>query len=117
MRATETHRTRMPSRSFRRRLDDTELEWLRVRFTTERGRVTAFTVQYETVIGGQTFAVARYDTAHGYPHLDVLDRRGRVIAKIRLPDQPSLGAALTYAEHDMQYSWRRYREAFLKDRQ
>ena len=116
MYAKETRRTRMPSKSFRRRLDDTEREWLRVRFTTERGRVTAFTVQYETVIGGQPIAVARYDTAHGYPHLDVLDRRGRVVAKTRMADLPSLGAALTYAEHEMRNSWRRYREAFFKDR-
>ena len=35
------------NRAFRRRLDDTDLEWLRVQFTTEGGRVTAFTVQYE----------------------------------------------------------------------
>lgn len=105
----------MPTRGFRRRLDHTDLEWLRVQFTTERGRVTAFTVQYETMIDDQAIAVARYDTAHGFPHLDMLDRRGRVVAKTRLADQPSLGAALTYAEQDMRNSWRQYREAFFKD--
>ena len=77
--------------------------------------MTAFTVQYETIIEGQAIAVARYDTAHGFPHLDMLDRRGRVVAKTRLVDQPSLGAALTSAEQDMRNSWRRYREAFFKD--
>jgi hypothetical protein len=106
----------MPTRAFRRRLDDTDLEWLRVQFTTERGRVTTFTVQYETVIEGQAIAVARYDTAHGFPHLDLLDRRGRVVAKIPLAGQPSLGAALTYAEQELATSWRRYREAFFKER-
>jgi outer membrane usher protein FimD/PapC len=106
----------MPSRAFRRRLDDTDLEWLRVQFTTERGRVTAFTVQYETLVDGQAKAVARYDTAHGFPHLDIIDRRGRVVAKTPLAEHLSLGAALTHAEQEMQASWRRYREAFFKDR-
>ncbi len=78
--------------------------------------MTAFTVQYETMIEGQAVAVARYDTAHGFPHFDLLDRRGRVVAKTRMADQPSLGAALTYAEREIQASWRRYREAFFKDR-
>lgn len=77
--------------------------------------MTAFTVQYETMIDDQAIAVARYDTAHGFPHLDMLDRRGRVVAKTRLADQPSLGAALTYAEQDMRNSWRQYHEAFFKD--
>ena len=105
----------MPTRAFRRRLDDTDLEWLRVQFPTEVGRVTAFTVQYETTVDGNAVAVARYDTAHGFPHFDILDRRGRVVSKTSMSDQPSLGTALTYAEQDMRNSWRRYREAFFKD--
>jgi hypothetical protein len=107
----------MPTRSFRRRLDDNGLEWLRVRFTTEAGQVTAFMVRYETLIDGNPVPVVRFDTAHGFPHRDVLDRRGRLVAKTPLEDQPTLGAALTHAQHEIQDSWPRYREAFFKDQQ
>ncbi len=92
----------MPSKQFRRRLDGTGLELLRVRFTTEGGQVTAFTVQYETMIDGQPVPVVRFDTAHCFLRLDFLDRRGRVIDKTRLVNQPTLGTALTYAQKEIQ---------------
>lgn len=105
----------MPSKDFRRRLDDTGREWLRVRFTTKGGQVTTFTVQYETIIGGEPVPVARFDTAHGFPHLDILDRRGRVIHKTHLVNQPTLGTALTYAQKEIQNFWPRFRAAFFED--
>lgn len=88
-----------------------------MRFTTESGQVTAFMAQYETLIEGEPVPVVRFDTAHGFPHRDILDRRGRIVTKSRLEDQLTLGAALTHAEHDIQYSWPQYREAFFKDQQ
>lgn len=72
-------------------------------------------VQYETLIEGEPVPVVRFDTAHGFPHLDILDRRGRLMAKTRLENQPTLGAALTYAQWEIQNSWPRYRDAFFKD--
>ncbi|MGH8010682.1 MAG: DUF7718 family protein [Candidatus Binatia bacterium] len=106
----------MPSKEYRRRLDDTGLEWIRVRFATEGGQVTAFTVQYETIIDDKPVPVVRFDTAHGFPHLDVLDRRGRVVEKTRLVHLPTLGHALTFAQEQIQDFWPRYREAFLGEK-
>jgi hypothetical protein len=69
----------MPSKEIQFQLDAAAQEWLRMRFTTVRGDVTAFTIQYETTIGEDRVPVVRYDSAHGCAHRDLLDRRGRVI--------------------------------------
>ena len=50
---------------------------LRVFIVTTRGEVRQFTVQLETLIKGNWTPVARYDTAHGFAHLDILHPRGR----------------------------------------
>jgi hypothetical protein len=49
---------------------------LRVVIVTERGKVKRFTVQLETLIGEKWTPVARYDTAHGFAHLDLLHPQG-----------------------------------------
>ena len=38
---------------------------------TERGQVTAFTVQMELLVGGHWEPVVRFDTAHGFAHRDL----------------------------------------------
>jgi hypothetical protein len=107
----------VPFREYRRPLDDSLLEWLRVQITTESGQVTTFMVQYETTVCVDTAPVVLFDTAHGFPHLDVLDRRGRVTEKVRLVDQPTLGAALTYALSEIDRTWRLRRDAFFEEEQ
>jgi hypothetical protein len=93
-------------------LDDAAQEWRRVRIWLEDGRVTRFTIQYETTLAGERAAVVRYDTAHGYAHRDRLDRQGRVIAKDELGRGLSLSDALALAERDVRQNWRRYRRNF-----
>lgn len=51
----------------------------RARARIEHGRVVRYTVQYEARIDGTTYPVVRYDSAHGQPHRDTLDRAGRVV--------------------------------------
>lgn len=87
-------------------------DFLRVHFDLERGKITRFTVQYETVIGNRLYPVVRYDSAHDQPHRDTLDAGGHVIEKEWLP-QLDLNAALTYGEQDVRAHWQRYRAAFL----
>ncbi len=79
---------------------------------TERGRVIRFAVQYETFAGGEWRPVVRYDTAHGFPHIDRSFPDGRV-EKIPLL-VPDLGDALTLADDDIDENWPRYKEEFLK---
>jgi hypothetical protein len=95
-----------------RPLDDESREWLRVRITTDRGDVTNFTVQYETTVGDRRMPVARYDFAHGYAHLDLLDRRGALVSKRPLPGNPGPKEALARGLHDLITDRPRYRAGF-----
>ena len=76
---------------------------IRVDFETASGLVTQLhVVQYETMIGGQWQPVARYDTAHGFLHID-LYTKGRP-TKYRVA-VGALGDALTLAIEDLQANW------------
>jgi hypothetical protein len=52
--------------------------------------------------------ICRYDTAHGFAHLDVLDERGKVINKIPLSGHSSYKTAITYAVADLKENYRKY---------
>lgn len=55
--------------------------------------------------------VIRYDTAHGYAHIDRYDLKG-MHEKKRLVI--TFSEALTRAERDIKQNWPIYREKFLK---
>ena len=77
----------------------------------EKGRVEQFLIQLEIEVRGAWKEVVRYDTAHGYAHVDRFNLKGRK-KKQRL----GLGfnEALTRAERDIKQNWATYREQFLK---
>jgi hypothetical protein len=79
---------------------------IRVGHTIEKGRVIEFIVQLE--VRGKP--VKRYDTAHGFAHLDRYNLKGNQ-KKERL--QLSFNAALTLAERAIKQNWSIYRERFL----
>lgn len=103
----------MPVTEYDRQLGATGQEWLRIRFTTESGRVTSFTVQYETMIDGQILPVIRYDCAHGFAHIDILAPDGTQVSKRPLPAYLSLKQAMQMAITDLVENWESYRERFL----
>ena len=78
---------------------------------TERGRVVAFVVQLEVEERNEWRPVIRYDTAHGFGHIDRFTRQGKV-TKERL--SLTREEALTRAERDIKQNWAVYRERFLK---
>jgi hypothetical protein len=101
------------STEYEDQLDRTDLEWLRVRIWTVDGRVIRFMVQYETMINEHSFPVARYDTAHGYAHRDLLDRNGEPRApKEPIDNEFTLDDALQLAVQDLRRHWREYRRDF-----
>jgi hypothetical protein len=110
-RLQETERSVAPRRdiAYIDQLSDRD-EFLRVRISTVAGDVVAFTVQYETVIQGRRLTIVRYDSQHGTPHRDTLNRAGEVVSKrwISLP----LNDAVQFAIDDLRENWERYKVAF-----
>lgn len=82
---------------------------------TEQGTVVRFVVQYETFVNGVWCPVVRYDTAHGFAHVDRI-RRDETVEKIALLTK-DLGEALTFADQDIEENWERYKADYLRERQ
>jgi hypothetical protein len=78
---------------------------------TQARRVTEFVVQLEIEIRNEWKPVIRYDSAHGFAHIDRYNLRGRA-RKERL--ELSFSEALTRAERDIKQNWSVYRERFLR---
>lgn len=98
-------------------LGEDQSDWMRVRMTSIRGQVTEFTVQYETEDVEHRRPVIRYDTAHGFAHADVMNRRGELVAKTPLPADLSFGEALQSAINDVKQNWREHRRRFFEEEQ
>jgi hypothetical protein len=91
----------------------TEDDRMRVDFETDQGEVTALhVVQYETRIAGTWQPVARYDTAHGFFHIDVYTAQGSMKYRVAIAD---LSQALTFAIDDLKSQWHLYKQRFLRD--
>lgn len=105
----------MPLTEFDFDLERNQRDWIRIRFTTHRGQVINFTAQYETMVEDRRVAVVRHDSAHGFPHTDVLNRRGEVVSKTPLPGNPTLNEALQLAVVDLKRNWNAYRARFFGD--
>lgn len=90
-----------------------EIDRIRVDFETERGQVTVLhVVQYETMRTGVWQPVARYDTAHGFVHLDLQTAAGVVKYRIAIQDS---GDALTFAIEDVKTNWKAYKRQFVRE--
>lgn len=84
---------------------------IRVEIHTVRGQVHNFTVQYELLLNRNWTAVVRYDTAHGYPHMDVMHPgSGQEKIILRTSD---LAEALNFAIGDLKLRWNHYRDRYI----
>ena len=54
---------------------------IRIRFRKDGNQILEFVVQLETRLNQEWVAVIRYDSAHGKPHVDTIDRWGREVDK------------------------------------
>jgi len=83
----------------------------RHRHEGEKGRVTSFAVQLEVFTEDKWKVAIRYDSAHGYSHIDKFYRNGRRVKKeLHL----NLKEALTLADEDIKDNWKAYRKAFME---
>lgn len=86
---------------------------LRVSAKKEKGKILGFTVQYESFIKDKWHPIIRYDTAHGFPHKDVMHPDG-FVAK-----QPiyfaNYNLAFTQAIQDIKILWPWYKESYKRE--
>jgi len=83
----------------------------RHRHSTEQGRVVAFMVQLEIWQRGVWKPVLRYDSAHGFSHIDRYNMEGEQEKEIlNFP----FGEALSYADLDINENWEEYKRKFMK---
>jgi hypothetical protein len=78
---------------------------------TEGGRVVEFIIQLEVEVEGVWRQAIRYDTAHGYSHIDRFRLRGgRTKERLFLRFED----ALIRAEKDLSENWLAFRDRFLR---
>lgn len=85
-----------------------------VDFKSLDGEILAFVVRLVHVSNNEHRDVARYDTAHGRPHCDLLSRRGRLRRK-RWLRHLDFNEALTYAIDDFKANHEAYIRAQGQD--
>ena len=78
-----------------------------VRYTLHAGRVVDFAVVLNIIHKGTEIQVARYDHAHGYTHIDLLDLQGRVDRK-EYRDHIPVEQAIRHALDDFKTNWEDY---------
>ena len=76
---------------------------------TDKGRIAGFAVQLEVLVDDQWKVVIRYDSAHGFAHIDRYYLDGR---KVKKELQLKLSEALTLADEDIKENWKSYQRAF-----
>ncbi|OGL05893.1 MAG: hypothetical protein A3I03_15735 [Candidatus Rokubacteria bacterium RIFCSPLOWO2_02_FULL_68_19] len=90
---------------------ETDADRIRVDFETERGQVIVLhVVQYETMRRGAWQPVARYDSAHGFVHLDLQTPTDPLKYRMTVED---LDEALSFAIEDLKANWRAYKRRFV----
>ncbi len=99
----------MPRKSYLVWLD--ERTYVEVEFVTVKGRIVSFVVRLMRVEGDEVFGVVRYDTAHGMPHRDIVDRKGRLLRKDWLGEM-TFDQALNHAKEDLFTNYEKYLEGF-----
>lgn len=78
---------------------------------TARGTVIACVVQLEVLLEGDWFPVVRYDSKHGFAHVDWITRSGETQKQLLpLP----FAEALTHADKDILDRWRDYQLHFYQ---
>ena len=78
---------------------------------TDKGKVIGFAVQLEVLVNNQWQVVIRYDSAHGFAHIDKYYIGGR---KIKKELNLKLSEALIVADEDIKENWKIYQKAFLE---
>jgi len=101
----------MGSKSFI--IDLTVGDRIRIRSVTREGEIGSFVVQYEAFLKNEWREILRYDTSHGFLHLDVCHIKKKS-DKIKL-DITDLNQAFSYAIQDIKAKWQFYRDRYERE--
>ena len=81
---------------------------LAVEDVTIQGRMVSFVIRLEKIQkDGKWRLVARYDTCHGWPHLDVVNGKGELVLK-RWMEGMDTGEAFRWAVLDFEENHEKY---------
>ncbi len=94
-------------------LSSEQTDRLRVSAQKEKDEILEFVVQYEAMISGEWQPIVRYDTAHGFAHMDVMKPNGETVQRPLLFETYNL--AFTFATLDLKANWKQYKEKFEKE--
>jgi len=78
---------------------------------TAKGDIIGFAVQLEVLVNDQWKVVIRYDSAHGFGHIDRYYLNGR---KDKMELHLKLSEALTLGDEDIKENWKIYQNLFLE---
>ncbi|MCD4664593.1 MAG: hypothetical protein K8R68_04915 [Bacteroidales bacterium] len=78
-----------------------------------KDKITKFAIQYEAFIIDKWHPIIRYDTAHGFAHLDRMHPDSSV-EKVPLFYR-DYNEALTYSQYDLNSNWEWYRERYERE--
>ena len=80
---------------------------------TDKGEVIGFAVQLEVLVDDRWKVAIRYDSAHGFAHIDRYYIDG---GKIKKELHLKLSDALTLADEDIKENWKIYQKTFLESK-
>lgn len=103
----------MNEKSFLVLLGDSIQDRYRFSCQTTKGRVAIFLVQYEAFIDGEWHAVVRYDTAHGFPHRDLL-HPNQAEEKTEFQNYTN-AEVLSLGQEDIKRNWQTYRAHYEQE--
>ena len=76
-----------------------------------KDKIGRFSVQLEIFVDNKWRVAIRYDTAHGFAHLDRYYFKGRKTKQEIIMD---FSEVLTLADEDIRENWKRYQKEFLE---
>ncbi len=94
-------------------LDQAQRDRYRHFHRTEQGKVVLFRIQYEALINQRWVAIVRYDTAHSFPHRDVMHSDNSQTKEDF--SYYSRAQVLTMGQRDIRRNWRAYRARYEKE--
>ena len=85
---------------------------LHLNWEWEKGRIISFCISLEVKLDEEFREICRYDTSHGFFHMDQFFKSGR--KEKLIIEVPSLKYAFEFAEKDLKENWETYTKRYEK---